>query len=119
MLLEEYPDIPFIQVDSAFVLGNSTFFFKDFEFWQSSWGYNVTRSAPFKTDAVIAWKEPALDFSYREPLAYLVSGVTMHQFNFWNVHMQSKNVDIRYFYFDCLGRKLKSSDGTFVGPSYT
>jgi hypothetical protein len=74
---------------------------------------------PFKTIAALSWKQPGLVFDYSEPLAYLVSGVTMHQFDYWNINLQKNNVDIRYFLFDCLETNPKPDRRVFIGPTYS
>ncbi len=148
VLQSEFPNIPYKSVDSAFSSGSSVFFFKgkkskyllisrfnynyflyfknykiclllDFSFWQSSWNDSITYPMPFKTISALSWKQPGSVFNYSEPLAYLISGVTMHQFNYWNINLQTNNVDIRYFLFDCLETNPKPDGQVFIGPNYS
>lgn len=118
VLTDEFPHIPFESVDSAFSIGSSVFFFNGFDFWQNTWESNTTRSIPFKTNAAISWINPGAKLDYKEPLAYLVSDVSMHQFNYWNIFLQTNNADIRYFLFDCLGTNPKPEGKSFLGPTY-
>lgn len=65
----------------------------------------------------MSWKSPNKDLDFNEPLAYLVSGSAMHHFSFWNVFLQEKNYDLRYFLFDCLGTNNKPKTNVYLGPS--
>lgn len=139
-LKEEYPDIPFKTVDSAFSIASSIFFFKgiyylsflaslnnsnlkteillDYEFWQSDWNTNLTGKIPFKASAAVSWRNPRLDSSMTEPLAYIVSNSSMYKFNFWSIPISQETLDIRYFLFDCVQSNYKPHNPLFLGPSY-
>ena len=117
-LKEEYPDMPFKSVDSAFSIASSIFFFKDYEFWQSDWNSNVTGKIPFKTNAAVSWRNPRLDNSLTEPLAYIVSNSSLYKFNYWSIPISQEALDIRYFLFDCVQANYKPHNPLFLGPSY-
>lgn len=118
LMKEEYPDIPFRSVDSAFSIATSIFFFKDYEFWQSDWNSNVTGKVPFKTNAAVSWRNPRLDTSLTEPLAYIVSNTSLYRFNYWSIPISQETLDIRYFLFDCVQANYKPHNPLFLGPSY-
>lgn len=118
MLKEEYPDIPFRSVDSVFSISTSIFFFKDYEFWQNDWNSNVTGKMPFKTNAAVSWRNPRLDNSLIEPLAYVVANSSMYKFNYWSIPISQESLDIRYFLFDCVQANYKPHNSLFLGPSY-
>lgn len=110
--------MPFKSVDSAFSIATSIFFFKDYEFWQSDWNSNVTGKIPFKTNAAVSWRNPRLDSSLTEPLAYIVSNTSMYKFNYWSIPISQESLDIRYFLFDCVQANYKPHNPLFLGPSY-
>lgn len=110
--------MPFRSVDSAFSIASSIFFFKDYEFWQSDWNSNVTGKIPFKTNAAVSWRNPRLDNSLTEPLAYIVSNSSMYKFNYWSIPISQEALDIRYFLFDCVQANYKPHNPLFLGPSY-
>lgn len=125
LIRDEYPDIPFRSIDSAFAAGASIFFFKDYEFWQSDWSTNVTGRMPIKVNAALDWRNPRIDSSLSEPLAYLISNTSMYKFNYWSIPLSHESADIRYFLFDCVQANAPSSSykqlpesPTFLGPSY-
>jgi hypothetical protein len=118
LIKEEYPDIPFKTVDSVFSISTSIFFFKDYEFWQNDWSSNVTGKMPFKSNAAVSWRNPRLDNSLIEPLAYVVSNSSMYKFNYWSIPMSQESLDIRYFLFDCVQANYKPHNSLFLGPSY-
>ncbi len=117
-LKEEYPDIPFKSVDSAFSIASSIFFFKDYDFWQSDWNSNITGRIPFKTSSAVSWRNPRLDSSLTEPLAYIISNSSMYKFNYWSIPISQEALDIRYFLFDCVQANYKPHNSLFLGPSY-
>ena len=91
---------------------------KDYEFWQSDWNTNVTGKIPFKTNAAVSWRNPRLDSSLTEPLAYIVSNASMYKFNYWSIPISQEALDIRYFLFDCVQANYKPHNSLFLGPSY-
>jgi hypothetical protein len=110
--------MPFKSVDSAFSVAASIFFFKDYDFWQSDWNSNVTGKMPIKTNAAVGWRNPRVDSSLSEPLAYLISNTSMYRFNYWSMPLSQDTMDIRYFLFDCVQSNAKPDNQVFVGPSY-
>ena len=90
----------------------------DYDFWQSDWNTNVTGKIPFKTNAAVSWRNPRLDSSLTEPLAYIVSNASMYKFNYWSIPISQEALDIRYFLFDCVQANYKPHNPLFLGPSY-
>jgi hypothetical protein len=73
---------------------------------------------PFKTNAAVSWRNPRLDNSLIEPLAYVVSNSSMYKFNYWSIPISQESLDIRYFLFDCVQANYKPHNSLFLGPSY-
>lgn len=78
----------------------------------------MTGKIPFKTNAAVSWRNPRLDSSLTEPLAYIVSNSSMYKFNFWSIPISQETLDIRYFLFDCVQANYKPHNPLFLGPSY-
>lgn len=66
----------------------------------------------------MSWRNPRLDSSMTEPLAYIVSNSSMYKFNFWSIPISQETLDIRYFLFDCVQANYKPHNPLFLGPSY-
>jgi hypothetical protein len=73
---------------------------------------------PFKSNAAVSWRNPRLDNSLIEPLAYVVSNTSMYKFNYWSIPISQESLDIRYFLFDCVQANYKPHNSLFLGPSY-
>lgn len=78
----------------------------------------MTGKIPFKANAAVSWRNPRLDSSMTEPLAYIVSNSSMYKFNFWSIPISQETLDIRYFLFDCVQANYKPHNPLFLGPSY-
>lgn len=78
----------------------------------------MTGKIPFKASAAVSWRNPRLDSSMTEPLAYIVSNSSMYKFNFWSIPISQETLDIRYFLFDCVQSNYKPHNPLFLGPSY-
>jgi hypothetical protein len=78
----------------------------------------VTGKIPFRTNAAVSWRNPRLDSSLTEPLAYIVSNASMYKFNYWSIPISQEALDIRYFLFDCVQANYKPHNPLFLGPSY-
>jgi hypothetical protein len=73
---------------------------------------------PIKTNAAVGWRNPRVDSSLSEPLAYLISNTSMYRFNYWSMPLSQDTMDIRYFLFDCIQSNVKPDNQVFLGPSY-
>lgn len=78
----------------------------------------MTGKLPFRANAAVSWRNPRLDSSMTEPLAYIVSNSSMYKFNFWSIPISQETLDIRYFLFDCVQANYKPQNPLFLGPSY-
>jgi hypothetical protein len=117
-LREEYPYIPFSSVDAAFSISDAIFFFKDYEFWQSEWASNITGKVPIKVNAAVGWRNPRVDSSLNEPLAYLISNNSMYKFQYWSLPLSQESIDIRYFLFDCVNSNYNRQHDGGLASSY-
>ena len=73
---------------------------------------------PIKTNAAVGWRNPRVDSSLSEPLAYLISNTSMYKFNYWSIPLSHETMDIRFFMFDCVQSNYMPDNNVYVGPSY-